>query len=164
MLIDSYQNRLRHYSLEQLRFSAAQGVWSLCQLYDHLILAALDYMDKVAACATAQEDQPLGKTEAGEALFEQGGFPPIKIKLPDGPENNPSNTESVEALMQRLEQVRHNMSEWEVRLHAINPNCKVLHDGFGWLNAQEWFELAGMHFRHHLRQKDELERYARVKD
>jgi hypothetical protein len=52
--------------------------------------------------------------------------------------------------MQRLRQ-------WESRVDAINPNYKVKHEGFGWLNAREWFDLVGMYFRHHLRQKGELE-------
>jgi hypothetical protein len=49
------------------------------------------------------------------------------------------------------------MSEWDEKVDTINPNFKVRHDGFGWLNSREWFDIIGMHFRHHLRQKNELE-------
>jgi hypothetical protein len=132
-------------------------VWSLGQMYNHLILAALDYLDKVEICAETDEEQTLGKTEAGEYLYKRGGFPLIKIKLPDGPENSPSNSESKEDLMRGLDQVLQKMREWEEIIETINPNYKVKHDGFGWLNAQEWFDLMVMHFRHHLRQKSELE-------
>ncbi|WP_342774517.1 DinB family protein [Paenibacillus piri] len=126
-------------------------------MYDHLILAALDYIDQVERCAASVEEQKLGKTEAGEQLYQLGGFPPIKIKLPDGPENSPSNSESKEDLMRGLDKVLLEMKEWEWKVDTINPNYKVKHDGFGWLNAREWFALVGMHFRHHLRQKSELE-------
>ncbi|RIX52689.1 DinB family protein [Paenibacillus nanensis] len=155
--IDAYLSDLQRYSFEQLRFIPEPGVWSLCQMYDHLILAALDYFEKIAECATDGEEQGQGKTEAGEELFALGGFPPVKIKLPDGPENSPSNSESHEDLASRLELVKWEMMKWEERVPAINPNRKVRHDGFGWLNALEWFALTNMHFRHHLRQKEELE-------
>jgi hypothetical protein len=126
-------------------------------MYNHLILAALDYLDHVEICAAAGEEQKLGKTEAGEHLYKLGGFPPIKIKLQDGPENTPSNSESKADLTRGLDQVLQKMREWEGKVDAINPNYKAKHDGFGWLNAQEWFDLVGMHFRHHLREKSELE-------
>ncbi len=49
------------------------------------------------------------------------------------------------------------MRECEEKADTINPNKKVKHDGFGWLNAREWFDFAVMHVQHHLRQKSELE-------
>ncbi|WP_248927859.1 DinB family protein [Paenibacillus hamazuiensis] len=156
-LIDEYKTCLRSYSIEQLRHIPATGVWSLGQMYDHMILTSLDYFDKVEHCVKAGEEQPLGKTTAGEELFRLGGFPPVKIKLPDGPENSPSNSESKEELIQGLDQVLERMKEWEEAVVTVSPNYKVKHEGFGWLNAREWFELNGMHFRHHLRQKNELE-------
>ena len=156
--IEIYKAGLQRYTMEQLRQIPAPGVWSLGQLYNHAILTALDYLDKVEMCAAAEEEQSLGKTEGGEHLFQLGGFPPVKIKLPDGPEISPSNSDSKEDLMQGLDQVMKRMKEWEGKINQLNPNCKIKHDGFGWLNAREWFALVDMHFRHHLRQKEELER------
>ncbi|MDQ8734447.1 DinB family protein [Paenibacillus sp. LHD-38] len=156
-LIESYKSDLQRYSLDQLRYVFELGVWSLGQMYDHLILAALDYLDKVKICASLNEEQSQGKTEGGVQLFDIGAFPPIKIKLPDFPGNNPSNSESKEDLLSGLDLVLKRMSKCEEKLNTINPNYKVRHDGFGWLNAREWHVLVGMHFRHHLRQKVELE-------
>ncbi|MCR8630348.1 DinB family protein [Paenibacillus radicis (ex Xue et al. 2023)] len=156
-LIEAYKSCLPSYSMEQLRHITENGVWSLGQMYNHLILAALDYIDQVDICAASVEEQKLGLTEAGKHLFKIGGFPPIKIKLPDGPQNAPSNSESKEDLLRGLDQVLLKMREWEGKVDTINPNYKAKHDGFGWLNAREWFELVGMHFHHHLRQKSELE-------
>lgn len=69
-------------------------------MYDHMILTALDYLVQVQKCASSSEVQPQGKTEAGAQLFCAGSFPPIKIRLPDGPENTPSNSETVDELIQ----------------------------------------------------------------
>lgn len=65
-------------------------------------------------------------------------------------------------LMRRLDQVLERMSKWEEKVDSINPNYKERHDGFGWLNAREWFEMVGMHYRHHLRQKAELEQMLKI--
>ena len=156
-LIDAYKSNLQAYSLEQLRHIPEGGTWSLGQMYSHLILVALEYLDNVEACSQAVSEQPLGKTTAGENLYARGGFLPIKIKLPDLPENTPSNSEEKEALFAGLDLVQKRMREWEGKVNLVNPSHKALHGGFGWLNAREWFDLVDMHFRHHLNQKQELE-------
>ncbi|MBM7619653.1 hypothetical protein JOC95_001505 [Bacillus tianshenii] len=155
-LIEAYKNELQNYSLEQLRHISLEGVWSIGQMYDHLILVAQEYLDNMEACAATEEEQPLGKTEFGKRLFENGGFPPIKIKLPDELNEPPNNSDSIEKLMSRIDEVMQRMERSKTKLDDVNPNNKVQHGGFGWLNAREWYALVGMHFRHHLRQKEEL--------
>lgn len=157
-VIETYKIYLQDYSLEQLRHITAEGVWSIGQMYDHLILVAHDYLNNVETCEATKEEQTLGKTEFGEHLYKIGGFPPIKIKLPDELNTTPNNSDSKEYLISRLDQVIERSSQWESKVDAINPNYKVKHEGFGWLNAKEWYDLVNMHFRHHLRQKCELER------
>jgi hypothetical protein len=156
-VIETYKSSLQNYTLEQLRYITNEGVWSIGQMYDHLILVALEYLDNMETCAAAQEEQTLGKTEFGEQIYKIGGFPPIKIKLPDELNSPPSNSDSKEDLMGRLYQVIQRLRQWKFKVDVINPNYKVKHEGFGWLNAREWYDLVSMHFRHHLRQKCELE-------
>jgi len=156
-VIETFKNALQNYSLEQLRYISADGVWSICQMYDHLILVALEYLEKVEACAISKEEQKLGKAEFGENLFKNGGFPSIKIKLPNELNAPPNNSDCNEVLLSRLVQVEKKMQYWQSTVDQINSNYKVKHGGFGWLNAREWYDLVDMHFRHHLRQKSELE-------
>jgi hypothetical protein len=156
-VIETYKIDLQNYSLEQLRYITVEGVWSIGQMYDHLILVSHEYLDNVETCAGSKEEQKIGKTEFGEHLYKIGGFPPIKIKLPDELNTPPNNSESKEELVSRLDQVMQRLILWDSKVDAINPNYKVKHDGFGWLNAREWYDLVGMHFRHHLLQKFELE-------
>ena len=157
ILIKNYKNELRKYSLEQLRYKSEETVWSIGQMYDHLILVAHEYLDNIVTCSTLNDERPLGKTEFGEHLYKIGGFPPIKIKLPDELNTPPNNSDGKGDLISRMDQVILRLSQWESKVDNINPNYKVEHGGFGWLNAREWYDLVGMHFRHHLRQKVELE-------
>lgn len=154
-----FKNELGNYSDEHLRYISSEGVWSLGQMFDHIILVAHEYLDSVEMCSTLNEDQSLGKSPSGEKLFVNGGFPPIKIRLPDEMNAPPNNTDSKETLKKRMEEVIERLGYWTAQLDTINPNCKVEHGGFGWLNAKEWLDLVEMHSRHHLRQKEELDSY-----
>ena len=71
-LIETYKSFLQKYSLEQLRLIPEQGVWSICQMYDHLIVVAHEYLDSVEVCAIAVVEQKQGKTEFGDYLFNIG--------------------------------------------------------------------------------------------
>ncbi|MFC5447715.1 DinB family protein [Paenibacillus aestuarii] len=156
-VIGSYRSFLQNYSLEQLRFISAEGVWSIGQMYDHMILVAHEYLDNVEHCARSHSVQELGKTVFGEQLFREGGFPPIKIKLPDELNGPPNNTDSKQTLLNRLFEVEMRLNEWAPLVDEIHADYKVKHGGFGWLNAKEWYDLVDMHFRHHLRQWKELD-------
>jgi hypothetical protein len=161
--IETYKKDLKNYSLEQLRYISEAGVWSLGQMYNHVILVALEYLEQVEACAAQKEEQKLGKTEFAERMFQAEGFPPIKIKLPDELNAPPNNPDCKEDLMRGLHQIMEKMRELEGEINVINPNYKVQHGGFGWLNAKEWYELVSMHSRHHLRQKHEIEQKLGIK-
>jgi hypothetical protein len=155
-LINTYKNELQNYSLEQLRYKSEEAVWSIGQMYDHLILISHSYLNNMETCSTMNEVQPLGKTEFAEKLFKFG-FPPVKYKLPDELNTPPNNSDSKEVLTSRIDEVILRLNEWESKVDHINPNYKVEHISFGWLNAREWYDLVELHLHHHLRQKEELE-------
>lgn len=157
-LLITFKSELSNFSLEQLRYISAVGVWSIGQMYDHLIVVANEYLDNMETCSTLNKEQPLGKTQFGEELYRNRGFPPIKIRLPDELNSPPNNSNDKEDLITRMDQLIERLSHLKSKVDYINLGCKVEHGGFGWLNAREWCDLVGMHFRHHLRQKDELKK------
>lgn len=156
-LLVTFRNDLNKYSPEQLRSISEEGVWSIGQMYDHLLLVAHEYLDSAEQCEAAAADESLGKTAFGEELFRNGGFPPVKIRLPDEMNAPPNNTDSREKLISRMDELIERMARLEPEVASMDPNRKMRHGGFGWLNAREWYELVIMHFWHHLRQKSELE-------
>ena len=157
-LLITFRSELSNFSLEQLRYISAVGVWSIGQMYDHLIVVANEYLDNMETCSTLNKEQPLGKTQFGQELYRNRGFPPIKIRLPDELNSPPNNSNNMEDLIIRMDQLIERLSQLKSKVEYINPCYKVEHGGFGWLNAREWCDLVGMHFRHHLRQKDELKK------
>lgn len=156
-LLKGFITDLQHYPDQKISEIPSDGSWSLGQMHQHLIEVSLEYLENAEACKSAAADPDLEKSKGGKALFERGGFPPIKIKLPDLPGNTPSNNRTRQELLQGLLEVDKRMERQEKSAAETNPSCKQRHGGFGWLNAEEWYVLVDMHLRHHLRQKKEIE-------
>ncbi|UUZ86949.1 DinB family protein [Paenibacillus sp. P26] len=137
--------------------------WSLGQMYMHLAGAALFMQPRNAeACreqALVSAPAASGKTEAGQAVFEGGGFPPIRIQVPASKQTTPPQPESKEQIRQGLKQVVQRMRELEPTLDSIPGAYTVEHPRLGGLNGKEWFVLVEMHYRHHLRQKERLDAF-----
>lgn len=156
---ERYLRELEAFSMEQLTYKPADAVWSLGQMYLHLIQSAI-YMQlrNLEACRAAdQANMGEGeKTPLGEAVFSQGSFPPIKIQVPPSKEYTPQQPESKEQLVKGIRQVIQRMREIEPTLASIPTGSATPHPALGSLNAAEWFLLVEMHYRHHLRQLAEL--------
>ncbi|MCU6792011.1 DinB family protein [Paenibacillus sp. WQ 127069] len=159
-ITEHYIQELNEFTMEQLRRQPSESEWSLGQMYVHLINSAL-YMQLRNAddCMTRSEDAIIsteGKTETGEAIFNQGSLPPIRIQVPASPQYTPGQPDSKEQLVQGLQAVLRRMKEIGPMLEQESMQHTVAHPRFGMLNAKEWFMLVEMHYRHHLRQKDRL--------
>jgi hypothetical protein len=155
-----YLEQLKNLSMEQLLHKPSENEWSIGQLYVHLVNTTL-YMQlrNIELCrdASAPSVQIDGvKNEAGTAFFSQGSFPPISIQVPPSPQYTPKQPESKEELADGLKRAAAAMKETVPFLDSIPANHTVAHPGLGNLNAAEWFQLADMHYRHHLRQLDRL--------
>ncbi len=156
---EQYIRELEGLRLEQLTYKPSETVWSIGQMYMHLIQSAI-YMQlrNLEACRTANNANIGGgeKNAQGVAVFSQGSFPPIKIQVPPSKEYTPQQPESKEQLVNGIRQVIQQMREIEPTIASIPADSTTLHPAFGALNATEWFALVEMHYRHHLRQLAEL--------
>ncbi|WP_411503897.1 DinB family protein [Brevibacillus centrosporus] len=155
-IIEQYIRELDRYSIEQLRFNSDEDVWSVGQMYIHVIDVAKEYIGHIETCTKATNEEPGGKTEVGTKALAEKEWPNISVKL-EQPPNATKNPESKDEIIAGLEQVIEKLAHWECRVDEANPECKVRHGWFGWLNARDWFEMVGMHSRHHLRQKAKLD-------
>lgn len=155
-----YIQALDTYTPEEFRRKPSAEEWSMSQLYNHLITAALHMQIKsIEDCERMQHPTAGEKTEAGNAIFAAGAFPPVKIKLPAKPGYTPDYSTDKQEVAERLCLVIEEMRSIERRLSSIPEDRKVQHPAFGYLNAAEWFQLVPMHFVHHLRQKEALDQF-----
>lgn len=155
-IIEQYIRDLDGYSIEQLRFKYEESIWSVGQMYIHVIEVAKEYIGHIETCRMATEEVTAGKTEDGMKALSEKEWPNIRVKLDQLP-NETSNPKSKDEIIAGLEQVLVSLAHLAGCLDEANPACKVRHGWFGWLGAREWFEMVGMHSRHHLRQKARLD-------
>ncbi|MDQ0194393.1 DinB family protein [Paenibacillus wynnii] len=164
--VNIYLQDLEAYNMEQLLLKPQEDKWSLGQMYLHLIQSA-QYMTfrNIEACRVMDATPEIAevKSDAGAAVFEKGGFPPISIQVPASKEYTPLQPESKEQLIEGLNEVIQTMREIEPLLDSIPTNRTRPHPRFGALNAKEWFCMIEMHYRHHFLQKKRLEEFLEIK-
>lgn len=162
LTVERYLQELESLEMEQLLMKPNEDEWSIGQMMMHLIQSAqymhLGNVDRCLGESKATLNPTAEKTANGRAAFELGSFPPIRIKVPASPEYTPKQPESKEKLTEGFRAVVARMKRTEPTLSEASEQNKILHPGFGALNAREWFLLVEMHYRHHLSQLERLKR------
>lgn len=145
---------LAQYSEAQFSQKPHETAWSIGQVYGHLIGATqVFHLRHIETClANPSEGASETKTEAGEATFAHHGFANMRIK---GPEFAPQ--QSLAQAQAGLTALMTTMKEVETRILAAPSSGKTAHPRLGFLDAQEWYDLIEIHFRHHLHQKNRLD-------
>ncbi|MDX2302051.1 MAG: DinB family protein [Microscillaceae bacterium] len=159
-LIQEYTQSLKVYNEAQFLFKQSEEIWSLGQMYEHIIQTNQTFARVVNYCLKGEKGQIGGeKTPSGLNVYSYGSFPPIKVKIPvkslDTQPLVKSQAEYEILLAQNLTQAQ----ELLPLAQANAREYKIHHVIFGFLNAAEWFQMMEIHMRHHLRQKTELEAY-----
>ncbi|MCY9659962.1 DinB family protein [Paenibacillus chondroitinus] len=164
--VGRYLIELESFDMEQLIKKPNEEEWSIGQMYMHLIQSAqfmhLHNVDQCLAGSAATVDAMQEKTERGKGAFELGSFPPVRIQVPASPQYTPKQPESKEQLKESFLGIVERMKNTESTLSKVpesRKNRKILHPGFGALNANEWFLLIEMHYRHHLSQLERLKQF-----
>ncbi len=160
-LIKQWEKALSNYTSEELEKKPNEAQWSLGQVYQHLIQATNGYhLGQIKTCLNTNENASKKKNFKGIMTYHiLGKFPPIKIKVPPSETYTPKQPKSKEALREGLELARKNIEAIYPAIEANQNKGKTPHPGFAFLNAEEWFGLIPMHFKHHLRQKAELDKF-----
>ena len=157
-IIGFWINSLGDYKPEALSASPAPGSWSIGQLYLHLVNDTRYFAEQIKSCLSHNdhlEDQPV---PAAATMLDQNKFPDQSIE--GHPDNGkiPQPTGKQE-LVDGLLAIREEMRELEQQIVTSRFKGKTRHPGLGYFGADEWFRFAGMHFRHHLRQKKRIDQF-----
>lgn len=150
-IIEEYIHLLDRYTIDQIRYKPEEDVWSIGQMYMHVIDAAEEYLEHIRTCTMETRVEHGSKTDTGMQAFAAHEWPDVRVKL-DEPVNSIPTPESKEEILASLDQLRSQIAYWKERIQESNPDSKIHHGWFGWLNACEWFEMIDLHSRNHLRQ------------
>ncbi|ASS97171.1 DinB family protein [Peribacillus simplex] len=155
-----YIEELSKYSLDEFTRKPSEDEWSLGQMYNHLINGTLYlHLKAIKQCANGTTSDGGKKTEIGESIFKEGTFPPIRLKGPDTPDFTPPNPTGKEEVKEGLLQIIEKMQEIEKSSLTFRTARKFSTEEWDYLNAEEYFQLIEMHFRHHLRQKERIDQF-----
>ncbi|MGQ8872579.1 DinB family protein [Paenibacillus sp. TSA_86.1] len=160
--VERYVAELNLLNMDELLRKENEEEWSIGQMYMHLIQSALFMqLRNIEHCLAKNEqtvDLDAEKTELGSQIFEAEQFPPVRVKVPASSQYTPLQPESKEQLLEGLQQVVDRMRSTAsvLALEEVGTGSKVLHPRLGALNAQEWYELIDMHYKHHSLQLDRL--------
>jgi hypothetical protein len=165
--VSYYLEQLEGVSEEQLCRKPSDEEWSLGQVYIHLInTTQFMSMRNIKLCREEAKDATaVGgvKTDAGEAVFRNGGFPDTKIAVPPSPQYTPPQPNGKEQLTSGLLNILQQMQEIEPMLQDISSDVTAAHPRLGALNAKEWFNMVEMHFRHHVKQLHRLQSFVGIR-
>lgn len=156
--IDKWIEMVNMYSLNSLLEKPSDESWSLGQVAMHIETETNFYISQIERCLNSNENSQESMTEAARAMFESNCFPPDKIRRDDTLSNHYPQPESHEDLYYRMNTLKMHLNHLIAKIEASNSDGKTKHPGFGYFNAKQWLQFAEMHMRHHLRQKDSIEK------
>jgi DinB superfamily len=153
-----WETELQQCSDAQLAKKETDDSWTLGQVYVHLINSTLNFhLKQLETCVSNAENKGKSKSFKGfMAYYLLKGFPPIKIKVPPSDFYTPKVPTSRQELLDGLAKVKVEMEKAQTKFTS-NLLGKTPHPAFSYLNAEEWYQLVEMHWRHHLRQKTAIE-------
>jgi hypothetical protein len=155
LAINFWIGALEEYSFNQLCIKPP-GSWSIGQMYMHLLADTVFYMEQVKNCLCNTDQITEEASPTAQSMFRNNAFPDIII------EGAPSNAyiaqpESKEQLVKDLLNLKKEMNRLGALISQTTTLGKTKHPGLGYFSAVEWLQFAGMHFRHHVRQKERID-------
>lgn len=162
--ITPYVAALEVYTQEQFSHKEANDIWSLGEMYEHLVLSAnFFFLANTLRCLEKRKGQEGGRMNAyGENAMKYNSLPPGKFKVPASEKTPPLVVQDMADCNTLLQKILTDADALQAPVAADAGTYKCLHPVFGFLNAIEWYQMLEMHHRHHHRQKAELEAFAGV--
>jgi hypothetical protein len=160
LAINFWIGALEEYSFNQLCIKPP-GSWSIGQMYMHLLADTSFYLEQAKSCLNHSDHTTEEASPTAQTMFRNNAFPDIII------EGAPSNAyivqpESKEQLVKDLLNLKEEMNRVGALISQTAALGKTKHPGLGYFSAGEWLQFAGMHFRHHVRQKKRIDAFLKT--
>lgn len=154
--MDRWIEEIERYDFVRLCTKPSPESWSLGQVSMHLVDATTFYLDQAEACLLNNDNALEEMSPEAAVMFRNKAFPDEIIEGPPSNANTPQPA-SKSQLIRDLHMMRDNVSRVANLILVSSQSGKTKHPGLRYFNAEEWFQFAHMHFRHHLRQKKRIE-------
>jgi hypothetical protein len=158
--LDNYRERLDDIPDEQFTETPKGGGWSYAEVYSHILQATLGSSIALERC-THDNCKPTtkGLTFLGRFMMFTGGFPPVRVKVPEAiAAKMPANKINKEEAKNLLIKCRKRVEETSPLIKDSSPASRHKHPRLGMLNAKQWFKFIRIHLQHHLKQLDRIKK------
>lgn len=161
--VDIWLTQLERYSFAEICAKPSLKSWSLGQVIMHLVAETNFYLEQINICISSNENSHEEATINAKMLFSKNALPDQII---EGPASNllVSQAESKSQLQHSLRDLKDAFDEVSVQMLKSSFHGKSKHPGLGFFSASEWFQFAEMHLRHHLKQKERIDRFLHIKN
>lgn len=159
--IDIWIKALEQYDLVQLCTKPSPTSWSLEQLYLHLIADTNFYIEQIKICASSNDHAAEEASSFCKTMLLNNDFPDQMLEGAPGNAHIPQPADKAQ-LLNDLINLKTEMDSVAAITSESAFNGKAKHPGFNYLSANEWLQLAEMHFRHHLRQKKRIDAFLKM--
>jgi hypothetical protein len=160
LAVDLWLKELDRYNFVQLCSKPDPASWSIGQVYMHLIDETTFYLGQARICLSTGDHATDEATPNAKIMFGNNCFPDEVIEGPPSNANTPQ-PEGQDQLKIGLLRLRNEAIEIGALIAGSGCKGKTKHPGLHYFNAAEWLQFADMHLRHHLRQKDRIDRFLR---
>ena len=154
--IDYWITELNQYNMPELTRQPGPEQWSVGQIYLHLIDDTEFYLQQIQGCLSGNQHADQQASPAAMNMFRRNSFPDMKIVGAPDHATIPQPLEK-EELVKSLIKIRSAVNSVANKISEEGYSGKAKHPGLGYFSAQQWLQFAGMHFRHHLRQKKRID-------
>lgn len=149
---------LAQYDLDDLQKQPEPGVWSMGQLYVHLIQSSRFFLDQVKFCNSNNDNADRQHAPGAIAIFTRNELPDMRIEGPPSNKTTPQPTDK-ERLVRSLTTLRDEFEAAHINTADSPFKGKTLHPGLQYFDAEEWLKFTDIHLRHHLRQKQRIDEF-----
>jgi hypothetical protein len=154
--IDTWIDVIQQYNFQQLCMKPAADSWSIGQVCMHLVNDTNWFIEQIKICVPDNNNADEPMLPFAQTMFSNISFPDEKLTNPAN--INISQPHSKEVLLQLFINLKKDMNEAAAQIENSKSKGKTKHPGFNYFNAFEWLQFAEMHLRHHLKQKERIEK------
>ncbi|HWY10955.1 MAG TPA: DinB family protein [Bacteroidia bacterium] len=157
--VDTWKSATEEYTEQLFELRPNEGGWSIGQVCEHLIGSTQRVFVVIDKCLAGKTNENEQKTVAGENAIKTNVLTNGKVQNPAHKENPPLQPDNRLTVREIFEDIRNNFMNVAEKVKASKATGKEKHPVLGFMNAHEWLHTIDMHWRHHIKQKENIDAF-----